>query len=215
MWIRPNRVIRKGVNMPEVEKTPSSWRIIRAYLAVREFGTTTEMFAEIKKHRPNFTQKQFHKRLTMAKADHLVKSEQRGVYKLTQKGRAELNEPHTGIDKSRDIPTPQPTIPTPSRADGQTQVIPQVPEAAKRLWSPKEIDDIQKLTEQPEDLAKSEGFWMVYVQDRQMPTVQHKTYEIAEQEAERLTRKEGKTVWLLKTVAKFELEPAPVVKKRL
>lgn len=206
--------------MPEVEKTPSSWRIIRAYLAVREFGTTTEMFKEIKKHRPNFTQKQFHKRLTMAKADHLVKSEQRGVYKLTQKGRAELDEPHAGIDKSRDIPAPQAAIPVPSMADGQNPRIPQIPEAAKQLWG--EGPETQRaFSEQPdtqaklEDLTKSEGFWMVYVQDRQMPVCQHKTYEIAEQEAERLTRKEGKTVWLLKTVAKFELEPAPVVKKRL
>jgi transglutaminase-like putative cysteine protease len=141
----------------------------------------------------------------MAKADHLIKSEQRGVYKLTQKGRAELDEPHAGIDKSRDIQAPQPPIPVPSKGDGQPQktapIIPQVPEAAKALWAPEQ--------------GTSEGFWMVYVQDRQMPTVQHKTYEIAEQEAERLARKEGKAVYLLKAVAKFELELAPVNKKRL
>lgn len=65
------------------------WNIIRAYLLNREFATTKELFAEIRRHRPNFSQKMFHNRITRLKSSKDIKRIGYGKYTLTQQGRYE------------------------------------------------------------------------------------------------------------------------------
>ena len=54
-------------------------------------------------------------------------------------------------------------------------------------------------------------FYMTFVDGKAAPTVKHETHELAETEAERLTRKEGKTTYVLAAIAKCVPPPEPPV----
>lgn len=61
---------------------------------------------------------------------------------------------------------------------------------------------------------EDEGFWMVYVDGASLPKVKHHNKEVAKAEAERLARKEGKTVYVLYACEGYKLQEAPVVSFR-
>ncbi len=65
---------------------------------------------------------------------------------------------------------------------------------------------------------EAEVFWMVYVDNRQSPSVKHKTYNSAYEEALRLakdTKNIGLKVYILKATNYFVQELAPVKHIRL
>lgn len=63
---------------------------------------------------------------------------------------------------------------------------------------------------------KPQSFWMVSAPDNGSALViMHTTLENATAEAERLARKTNKKVYVLKTVALVEVEPAPIKTTKL
>ncbi len=57
----------------------------------------------------------------------------------------------------------------------------------------------------------TDAFWMVYVDGASLPKVKHYNKEVAKSEAERLARKELKTVYVLYACEGYKLQEAPVV----
>lgn len=108
-------IATKGVT-PSVKKTV--WQIVRQYLLSRETATTKELYSEIRKHRPNFAQKQFHNRMTRLKQTKDIINVKHGYYALTPNGR--YNHKHEGDPANLDLPsqaprevkrTPRPKLP--------------------------------------------------------------------------------------------------------
>lgn len=57
----------------------------------------------------------------------------------------------------------------------------------------------------------TDGFWMVYVDGASLPKVKHYDKKVAQDEAERLAKKEGRTVYVLFACEGYKLQEPPVV----
>ena len=66
---------------------PSIWRLIRAYLKVRETGTVSDIHHWIAKHRPAYPKSRLYAKLEMLTKRNLIKSLKWGCYSITQNGR--------------------------------------------------------------------------------------------------------------------------------
>lgn len=60
----------------------------------------------------------------------------------------------------------------------------------------------------------TDGFWMVYVDGASLPKVKHYDKNVAVSEAERLARREGRTVYILFACEGYKLQEPPVVSFR-
>lgn len=60
----------------------------------------------------------------------------------------------------------------------------------------------------------TDAFWMVYVDGASLPKVKHYDKNVAVSEAERLAKKDGRTVYLLFACGGYKLQETPVVEFR-
>jgi hypothetical protein len=224
------------------EPAITPWRIIRTYLLQREYADTKALFDAIKKHNANYKQKAFHNLLTRAKQRGNLKQPKKFCYALTQHGRGdvtgpeELNKPIAADNRPKSAGI-CPVIP--ERAQqlwGQTASAPDAPTPdtkgggkpatsfpAPPCTAPNGYEwvinatgrhELAKITWRDKEPAEK-GFYMVYLQGRNAPCVQHLTEDAAQDEATRLARKEKCTAYVLKAVAKIELAEQPVTKTEL
>lgn len=189
----------------------TSWRILRAYLLVREYADTRSLFDALRKHNERYTQKAFHNLLTRSKQKGLIRQPKRLAYALTQKGRGDVAGPE-GIELEQP-PQAEPLCPV-------------VPEQAKTLWGQQWMDkasprthlsseaDIDRL-EQEMSQPQTPGQYMLYIEGKSGPTKIHTTEQDAQAEAERLTRIERRPVLIFKAIAKIKLAESPVIREEL
>lgn len=195
------------------------WRILRAYLLVREYATTKSLFDALRKHNERYTQKAFHNLLTRSKQKGLIRQPKRLTYALTQKGRGDVAGPE-GIE-----------LGTPHEPTGKP-ICPVVPEAAQKLWGQRAPEMMTKIAdsltnpgprtrlgsdEGIDRLAKeTPGQYMLRLEGTLMESMKiYTTEQEAQEQAERLARLERRPVLILKAIANIKLAESPVIREEL
>jgi hypothetical protein len=95
------------MTLTQAPSVPSVWRIVRSYLAVREHANLKDIFEQIRKHRPNATDRQLYDKLAWYKKRGDIKSTKQGTYALTQQGRLDISDPHETIGLPSWVPGAQ------------------------------------------------------------------------------------------------------------
>jgi len=83
--------------MPEPQATPSTWRIVRTYLSVRESASHKDILRAIKVHRPLMSNPQYHSKMAQFENNGLIGHKSRAHLYLTQKGREYVTDPNDPI----------------------------------------------------------------------------------------------------------------------
>lgn len=82
---------------------PTLWRIIRAYLNVREMAKAQYIFEYVKMHKPLTTRQDFDEKLRLMLKRNDIKRVKYGVYAITQQGKKDLIGPD-GANIAQDEP---------------------------------------------------------------------------------------------------------------
>lgn len=90
---------------PAAPKVPSVWRIVRTYLAEREYAKIDELLAQVHTHRPNISYQKFYQKMLDYKRRGTVKWIKNGHVALTQEGRQDYADPEEkdGLPKPKSV----------------------------------------------------------------------------------------------------------------